>query len=119
MKKRGIGPLELKVLTAVSELENGRIKDIHAKLSEDENVALTTVATVLDRLYRKGLLSRKLVSDGRPSYVYSIAGDALGDNAMITDFIRAFKRPLMAYFASNSTMSEEEIRRLLNKLSGD
>ncbi|MCL4344200.1 MAG: BlaI/MecI/CopY family transcriptional regulator [Nitrososphaerota archaeon] len=119
MKKKGIGPLELKVLSAVSELENGNIRDIYAKLSSEEDVALTTVATVLDRLYRKGLLSRKLVSDGRPSYIYSISGNAFEDNIMLTDFIKAFKRPLMAYFASNTTMSEEEIKKLLNKLAGD
>ncbi len=119
MKKKGIGPLELKVLSVVSELENGSIRDVYAKLAENENIALTTVATVLDRLYRKGLLSRKLISEGRPSYMYSVPGVMLEDNALLTDFIRAFKRPLMAYFASNTTMSEEEIKKLLNELSGD
>lgn len=119
MKKKGIGPLELKVLSAVSELENGNIRDIYAKLAFDEDIALTTVATVLDRLYRKGLLSRKLVSEGRPSYTYSISDNAFKDNVLLMDFVKAFKRPLMAYFASNTTMSEEEIKKLLNKLAGD
>lgn len=33
-------------------------------------VAVTTVATILDRLYRKGLVSRQLVRDGGPHYLY-------------------------------------------------
>ncbi len=119
MKKKGIGPLELKVLSAVSELENGNIRDIYEKLAFEEDIALTTVATVLDRLYRKGLLSRKLISDGRPSYIYSVSDNAFKDNVLLMDFVKAFKRPLMAYFASNTTMSEEEIKKLLNKLAGD
>ncbi|MEM0097231.1 MAG: BlaI/MecI/CopY family transcriptional regulator [Conexivisphaerales archaeon] len=119
MKKKGIGPLELKVLSVVSELGSANIKNIHEKLSSDEDVALTTVATVLDRLYRKGLLSRNLVTDGRPSYVYSISKNTFEDSEVLTDFIKAFKRPLMAYFASNTTMNEEEIKKLLNKLAGD
>lgn len=119
MKKRGIGPLELKVLSVVSEIESGNIREIYEKLTGNENIALTTVATVLDRLYKKGLLHRELVSDGRPSYIYSLSKQSFDDNAVLMDFVKAFKRPLMAYFASNTNLSEEEITKLLNKLTGE
>lgn len=33
-------------------------------------VAVTTVATILDRLYRKGFVSRQLVKQGGPHYLY-------------------------------------------------
>jgi len=47
------------------------VKDFHDNLSRNRQVAVTTVATILDRLYRKGILSRKLIKDGGPHYIYS------------------------------------------------
>ena len=47
------------------------VKDFHDKLTRNRQVAVTTVATILDRLYRKGILSRKLIKDGGPHYIYS------------------------------------------------
>jgi predicted transcriptional regulator len=47
------------------------VKDFHDKLARNRQIAVTTVATILDRLYRKGLLSRKLVKGGGPHYIYS------------------------------------------------
>jgi predicted transcriptional regulator len=34
------------------------------------SVAVTTVATILDRLFRKGFVSRQLVKQGGPHYLY-------------------------------------------------
>jgi predicted transcriptional regulator len=34
-------------------------------------VAVTTVATILDRLQQKGVVSRELVREGGPHYLYS------------------------------------------------
>ena len=47
------------------------VKDFHDHISRNRQVAVTTVATILDRLYRKGVLSRKLVKEGGPHYLYS------------------------------------------------
>jgi len=47
------------------------VKEFHEKISRNRAVAVTTVATILDRLYAKRILSRKLVSEGGPHYLYS------------------------------------------------
>ena len=47
------------------------VKEFHEKISRTRAVAVTTVATILDRLYAKRILSRKLVSEGGPHYLYS------------------------------------------------
>lgn len=38
------------------------VADVHAKLSEERELAYTTVMTVLDRLAKKALVDRKLVA---------------------------------------------------------
>ena len=42
-------------------------------------MAVTTVATILDRLQQKGVVSRELVREGGPHYLYSakLIGDGV------------------------------------------
>lgn len=63
------GDLERRVLDAL--WSSGRpltVRDVHAVLSDDSDLAYTTVLTVLDRLAKKGLALRRL--DGR-AWLYS------------------------------------------------
>src|SRR5882757_1520968 len=60
-------PLELECLKALWTLGEGNVKDVRKALTENRNLAYTTVMTVLDRLARKGGVSRRKV--GR-SFVY-------------------------------------------------
>jgi predicted transcriptional regulator len=62
----GLGTLERQVLDAVWRL--GRASVRHVLDAIDHTVAYTTAMTVLDRLYKKGVLDREQV--GR-AYVYS------------------------------------------------
>jgi len=52
----GLGSLEKQVLDVVWRDGQVTVRDVHASL--DSHIAYTTVMTTLDRLYRKGLLSR-------------------------------------------------------------
>jgi predicted transcriptional regulator len=47
------------------------VREFHERISRNRAIAVTTVATILDRLYTKRILSRKLVSEGGPHYLYS------------------------------------------------
>lgn len=60
-------PLEVECLKALWTLGEGSVKDVRKALTSDRNLAYTTVMTVLDRLARKGGVSRRKV--GR-SFVY-------------------------------------------------
>jgi predicted transcriptional regulator len=60
-------PLELECLKVLWTLGEGNVKDVRHALTGSRNLAYTTVMTVLDRLARKGGVSRRKV--GR-SFVY-------------------------------------------------
>src|SRR4051794_7997833 len=64
----GLGSLERPVLEAVWRLRRARVRDVRTALGRA--IAYTTVMTVLDRLYKKGVLER--AREGR-AYVYSAA----------------------------------------------
>jgi predicted transcriptional regulator len=61
-------PLELLCLKALWTLEKGNVKEVQRIVAETRPLAYTTIMTVLDRLTRKGKLSRQKV--GR-AFVYS------------------------------------------------
>ncbi len=117
MKKSGLGPLELRVLSALSELKEASVKQVYDKLNGE--VAITTVATVLDRLFKKGMLERKLVDEGRPYYIYRLSNEIINNKktmGLIRDFLTAFREPLKFYFASNLNLSQEDIERIFRAL---
>lgn len=61
-------PLELLCLNALWSLREGNVKDVREIVVRSRPLAYTTVMTVLDRLVRKGKLTRRKV--GR-AFVYS------------------------------------------------
>lgn len=67
----GLGPLERELLDAVWRLGPASVRDVLAAV--EHAVAYTTAMTVLDRLYKKGVLDRERV--GR-AYVYSAAASS-------------------------------------------
>ncbi|MCI4353287.1 MAG: BlaI/MecI/CopY family transcriptional regulator [Thermoplasmata archaeon] len=55
-----LGALETKVLASLRELEEAPARGVRARLSErGTRVAYTTVATILGRLWTKGLIRRR------------------------------------------------------------
>jgi predicted transcriptional regulator len=63
-------PLELACLKALWSLEEGNVRAVQQVVAQSRPLAYTTIMTVLDRLVRKGKLTRRKV--GR-SFVYSPA----------------------------------------------
>lgn len=61
-------PLELECLKILWKLGAGNVKDVRAHLTQDRELAYTTVMTVLDRLEKRSAVSRK--KSGR-SFVYT------------------------------------------------
>lgn len=61
-------PLELLCLRALWTLRQGNVKEVRAIVAESRPLAYTTIMTVLERLVRKGRLSRRKA--GR-AFVYS------------------------------------------------
>jgi BlaI family penicillinase repressor len=64
-------PLELLCLNALWSLREGNVRDVREIVAQSRPLAYTTIMTVLDRLVRKGKLTRRKV--GR-AFVYSPQG---------------------------------------------
>lgn len=96
------------------------VKDFQRKISRSRPVAVTTVATILDRLYRKGIVSRHLVREGGPHYLYSARmteeefRHAVVDNVMGT-LLHSFNDVTVAYLAERMSMSNETDWRVVSK----
>jgi predicted transcriptional regulator len=93
-------PLELACLTALWALGQGSVKDVRQAVAESHPLAYTTVMTVLDRLVRRGHITR--TKAGR-AFVYA--------PAVSRDTLRrlALREFLDSYFES----SQDELLRFL------
>jgi predicted transcriptional regulator len=95
------------------------VKDFHERVSRNRQVAVTTVATILDRLYRKGILSRKLMKEGGPHYLYSPRlseeqfKHAIVNNVMGT-LLRSFNDVTVAYLTDKMAGTSGD-RRVISK----
>jgi BlaI family penicillinase repressor len=95
-------PLELLCLKVLWSLEEGNVKDVRQIVAEARPLAYTTIMTVLDRLVRKGKITRRKV--GR-AFVYS-------PQATRDSMRRAAIRELLDGFFDGS---EEELMLFLRK----
>lgn len=66
-----LGPLEAEILEAIwtSKKRPITVREVYEKLTAKKKIAYTTVMTVMDRLYDKGLLDRR-VEKGRGGFFY-------------------------------------------------
>ena len=53
-----LGPLEQDVMDVAWRLGDATVRDVHAELAEQREIAYTTVMTTMARLARKGMLQR-------------------------------------------------------------
>jgi predicted transcriptional regulator len=66
-----LGELQAEILGVVQRLGKASAREVMNEIEGRRHVAYTTVGTVLDRLYRKGLLRRtKIVGRGGAKYLY-------------------------------------------------
>ena len=66
-----LSPLESDVLNELWPDKNLRVRDIYQRLRKERKVALTSVAVILDRLFEKGVVDRRIESArGGLRYVY-------------------------------------------------
>ena len=69
-----LGNLQSDVLGSLQKLGKASVRQVMEGIGGERRIAYTTVSTVLDRLYRKGLVKRtKTTGRGGVRYVYSYA----------------------------------------------
>lgn len=71
--KSELGPLELKIMQIMWKNQSSTVHNIHKELLKQREIAITTVSTTMNRLYKKGLLTRKInTGKGGLFYIYHV-----------------------------------------------
>lgn len=115
MATKNISPLEQKVMDLIWERKACTVREAHQKLSK---LAYTTVATILQRLYIKGLVER---NKQNKAYVYSpklskeFYSKRLAKN-FLDRFFSSFGNTAIASFAESVDQLPKEKRDYFLKL---
>ncbi|WP_374712859.1 BlaI/MecI/CopY family transcriptional regulator [Symbiobacterium terraclitae] len=116
-----LGPLEADVMRLVWEKGEVQVDDVHQALLADREIAYTTVMTVMTRLTRKGLLTRR--KHGR-AYLYRAARrrEEMAESTLQEWSQRFFGGrvlPAVSFLLGRDRLTPDEIaelRRLLERL---
>ncbi len=97
-------PLELECLKALWILGEGNVHDVQQALAPERELAYTTVMTVLDRLVRKGAITRRKV--GRAfTYEPAVSRETLRAAALrqlVEGFFGGSEDELLSYLQSRA-----------------
>jgi predicted transcriptional regulator len=114
METPHLGDQELEVLTYISSHSPVTAREVAEKFAEERNLARTTILTVIERLRKKGYLTR-LRREGVYEYVPRVAqSDVM--NGMVRQFIQrtlgGSVSPVVAYLSQSREISETELDEL-------
>lgn len=119
-----LGERELQILNTVWELCTASVSDVHGILSQNEEIAYTTVMTTMKKLADKGYLTYEEVDKKYVYRPYMKPGDVR--KGLLSDLIRsAFSGSplsLVRTLVQDEELSEkerEEIRRLIDAMDDD
>ena len=99
-----LSPLESAVIQCLWSRNKMYVRDIYSCLRKERKVALTSIAVILDRLHKKGLVERTIeTSRGGFRYLYAAAKDkkeferTMVEN-MVNSLINRFGKTALSYF---------------------
>lgn len=103
MTAASLGELEKEVMDILWENKNCSARDVLIKLQKNRTLAYTTVATVLQRLYDKGLVKR---TEDKLGHIYSskLSKESYSKNiaqSFLKKFIDSFGDTAIASFADS------------------
>ena len=117
-----LGDLQADILGVLQRLGKATARDIMETVGTEKHLAYTTVSTVLDRLYRRGLVKRtKTVGRGGAKYIYSYSAPADMKTSLVQ---RSLSRLVSAFgpsivptiYNSLESISKEETQALKRKV---
>ncbi|SRR5258708_14391679 len=119
MKTSKLGDLEQQVMNIVWDVKSVSVRNVLNTLLPKRKLAYTTVATILERLYKKGLLKKK--QEGL-SWIYTpkVSQESYSKNmarSFIDNFFKSFGDNAIASFAETiETLPKEKKKYLLQLL---
>ncbi len=118
MKQKTLSELEQEVMHIIWEFNECSVRDVLSNLESKHKLAYTTVATILQRLYDKGLVKRKNTKSGY-FYSYKMTKELYSKNVIqifLKKFIDSFGDTAVASFAESIEKLPTEKRKYLLKL---
>lgn len=118
-----LGDLQAEILGAIQKLGKASAREIMGEIGTHRQVAYTTISTVLDRLFKKGLVKRsKMTGRGGAKYVYSYAAPAEMRASLVqralNQLVSAFGPSIVpTIYDSLEQISKEESAELKRKVS--
>jgi predicted transcriptional regulator len=109
-----LGRQELAILRFIAEHHPVTVRDVAAHFAETSGLARTTVLTVMQRLLRKGYLTRRK-RDGMPSYSSALSSQKLLDQVVgefVDEVLGGAVSPFVAYLTRSAHLSSDEVRKL-------
>lgn len=103
-------------------MREATVRDIQRKLwKRGDDVAYSTISTVLDRLYRKGLVNRvseEYMGKERHMYEYKDIQEDYLDNLLSALYTTLGKGGVVRLSEKLEKISDEELERLKKRLQG-
>ena len=111
---RSFGELEERIMNVLWHAKGpATVRDVHAVLTEETPLAYTTVMTVMDRLWRKGVLERR--PQGRAYEYVPVHTEAEHTATLMNELLSRTRdrRTALAHFVRGMRRSDEaELLRL-------
>lgn len=122
MQKISIGELEKQVMDILWEQKKCSARDILTNLKHEKKLAYTTIATILQRLYDKGLLKReeeKSVHIYSPKISKEKYSKSIAQN-FLKNFINSYGDTAIASFADSvDKLPKQKRKYFLDLLDGN
>jgi len=113
-----LGELEKSILQYLWQYQPADAKTVHAHFSDLRSSSLNTIQSALDRLYKKGLLTREKQGHAFQYQTLQSKQEFVGQlmNDVAADFITAEPERLQAAFVSMTQGADEDALARLEKL---
>jgi len=109
-----LGEQEIEILRYVSNQKQATVREVAEYFEKQKGLARTTILTVMERLRKKGFLTRAKI-DGVFKYSEKIEA-ATVMKGKVAEFVEktlgGSLAPLINHFAANKDLSAEEIEKL-------
>ena len=108
-------PLELDIMKAVWDNPPVTVKTVQAAIRPRRSLAYTTVMTTMDRMYKKGLLTRSLKSRAHvyePALPYTDVREAEVER-LVQDYFAGSREKLIDYLGGESDNGHSDIESVV------
>jgi len=109
-----VSELQHEILRILWDLEEARVTDVHAALSESRELASTTVSTLLARMEKKGLVRHRV--DGRVFLYRAAVSEEEVRKSLVSDLTeRVFQgdlEALVSHLLGSEQVDREELDRM-------